>query len=136
MSKNTRSIEFLTNDETHYSIGRVTLVQDLPKRDEAAEQKKAEEEEARKAAEQKKAEEDEERKAAEQKKSEEDEERKKKEDEELKKLEGDSKLAKRMAYEVCTWAEIAIIRMLRLISFFCIIRLTVHLIVSSLYSKK
>lgn len=122
MSKNTRSIEFLTNDETHYSIGRVTLVQDLPKRDEAAEQKKAEE--------------DEERKAAEQKKAEEDEERKKKEDEELKKLEGDSKLAKRMAYEVCTWAEIAIIRMLRLISFFCIIRLTVHLIVSSLYSKK
>ncbi|WVQ87883.1 hypothetical protein IAS59_001614 [Cryptococcus gattii] len=82
------------------SIGHVTLMQDLPKRDEAAEQKKAEEEEARKAAEQKEAKEEEARKAAEQKKAEEDKERKEKEEVELKKLEGDKKLAKRMAYEV------------------------------------
>ncbi|KIR79478.1 hypothetical protein I306_03598 [Cryptococcus gattii EJB2] len=81
------------------SIGHVTLMQDLPKRDEAAEQKKAEEEEARKAAEQKEAKEEEARKAAEQKKAEEDKERKEKEEVELKKLEGDKKLAKRMAYE-------------------------------------
>ncbi|KIR68914.1 hypothetical protein I314_00014 [Cryptococcus bacillisporus CA1873] len=81
------------------SIGHVTLLQDLPKRDEAAEQKKAEEEEARKAAEQKEAKEEEARRVAEQKKAEEDKERKEKEEEELKKLEGDKKLAKRMAYE-------------------------------------
>lgn len=86
----------------HHSIGHVTLMQDLPKRDEAAEQKKAEEEEARKVAEQKEAKEEEARKEAEQKKAEEDAERKKIEDEELERLEGDSKLAKRMAYEVRT----------------------------------
>lgn len=107
-------------------------MQDLPKRDEAAEQKKAEEEEAREAAEQKEAKEEEARKAAEQKKAEEDKERKEKEEVELNKLEGDKKLAKRMAYEVCTKATT---RTLTLISISCN-RLTVPSIVSSLYSMK